>query len=399
MRSSKFLSGMVFFCVLCTVISVNVAASDTSALWDRIYRDAATESQRYDVMLKMVDVNDPDISAVLQTALSSLYARRIENGSVADQRTKINLAELIISRLGTLTAPDSKVLLMRIYNEAKDPYLKGESAQALGKMGAAEYAEFFARDLADLNLKPDVGDTHSQEVKAAYLVAALAFLKAPVGLEPVFSASIGWYSPASKVKEQARTAFTVMSDNPIPFLQGVIEKPTTVTTKLRAIEAAANSAGAPALKASLARAALGQGLMIKGNDLLNSTDLAALRIKALRMLVAAADADATSVPLIGNSIKFLGASVEEVLLGYEALGKNTSSASVAFLVAQLTEYHRRQKEGVKNTDDERRFIRAIIADFALQKPSAAKAVLTEVQFSNHDAQITREAKDVADQLK
>jgi len=378
--------------------NVCLFAAENVAVWERIYQTSFNDEQRYSVMLKIMEFKDKSFAPMVQQSLDALYSRRIEFGTQAEQTGKINLARLCVQELGNLKNLESADTVFRIYKEVKNTLLKADAAVALGKMRAISYAEQLSRDLADLNLKPDAENPRHQEIVAYGLVQSLEFMRSPLAYEPVFLASVGWYSPASRVKELSRKVLAVLVEDPSESLKSIIKDNKLFEVRLAALEACEASKAKPENKAAVARQALAIGVDSVASDVLKTADIAKLRIKAMQILIAVADKDPVSASLLkqvvgldkGNDVTF-----DETMTAYSALGFNGSELAVKVLIAQLENYNARQRQGA-NTAREKSFVKEIIAAMKRTASPLTKESLLATQFiETYDAQILRDAREAA----
>jgi HEAT repeat protein len=284
-----------------------------------------------------------------------------------------------------------------VYRDVKDPFLRSEAAVSLGKMRATDMVEILARDLSDLNLKPDQANPRPKEILAYGLVQALELMHAPAGFDPVFFASLGWYSGLSQVKETARAALKTMIADPVPQLKLIILKDPDYSHKLMALDAASGSAAPADSKNDIARISLDQGLNAHENDPQLKAKLADIRMRSIKMLVDNKDNAPASVALYRKILDNRESGFDELLISYAALGKNASKDAVAVLVQRMDEFNGRQKSG-KNTPDDRKLIMQILASIKETKSPEARPVLVEAQFSNHDGTVARTAREIAESL-
>jgi HEAT repeat protein len=384
------------------LIAANVAlfaANEAVAVWERIYNDARSDDQRYTVMLKIMELKDKDFIPLLTQALDQINKNRIDVGTPSELYAKVNLARLIIQELGNLQATDAAEIIFTLYKTSHDPLLKADAAMTLGKIRAVAYTEQLARDLSDVNLRPELQAPRDQEILAAGLVQCLQDMHSPLGYEPVFLASVAWYSPSSGIKAAAETALPKIMDDPTDSLGNIIKENPLIRVKQVALAAAAASKATPDHKAAVARIALRIGIDLFSSDPQTALAIADLRQKAIKLLVDCNDKDAQSAGLLkeivllykGNADNF-----DETLLAYGALGANGGDAAANVLVDQLEVYNERQNS-MANTAHDKLLVRQIIAAMIQSKNPLVKPVLTRPQFIDaYDVQIRR---DVTDALK
>ena len=382
--------------LLCFFLAPFLTASEVSAVWERIYRQAVSDDQRFAIMLKITELKDKDFAPLIAESLQSLYVSRIESGDASVRRTKLGLAKLLVQELGNLRSLENAQLVFDVYHNSQDPFLRGEAALTLGKMRALDFVDILSRDLSDINLRPELESARGQEVNAFGLVQGLELMHSPIGFEPVFFASIGWYSGASQIKESARAALNTMVDDPGPMLKAIILKESAYDRKLRALEATLDSKSPAAIKIEIGRIGLDQGLTLRDKDAQKSRQLSDIRMAAVKLLVNAQDKGEESVPLYRLMIEdaYNG---DELLAAYVGLGRNASPAAVKLLITKMSDYNERQKTGLQVAAD-RPIISQIIQSLADTKSPAVKAVLIEAQFSGHDSQVIRDVKAILDKI-
>lgn len=385
MKTVKFL--LPFLGVL---FLANLGADEKTAVWERIYRTSNSDEQRYAVMLNILGLQDRSFVPMIMESLSDLNRRNIELGQSNDVRLKVSLAQLLVKELGNLKAAEAGVEVFSVFNEVKDPFLKGEAALTLGKIRAVNYLPFLVRRLESLNTEPNRSEPRPAEIEAWYLVQALELMRNPDGYEPVFLASMGWYSPRSKVRDTAKGALKVMVDDPTEVLTRILTTHPSLKIKLRAVEAMGESNAPAASKANLARQALTQGLGFNPKTREEENDLFNIRKEAVALLKAAGDKSAESVPLL-TSIVELDKDENEVIQAYSVLGTNGTEEAVTYLVSKLGLYNERQRNGT-NREKENRIVRQLIVSLGEAKSPLGINVLKEMEFSNHTPATVREAK-------
>jgi HEAT repeat protein len=374
-----------------------LSANEITAVWERIYRQSVSDEQRYAVMLKIMELKDKDFAPLISESLDKLFVSKIESADPSVTRTKIALAKLLVQELGNLRSADDAELVLNVYRDVKDPFLRSEAAVSLGKMRATDTVEILARDLSDLNLKPDQANPRPKEILAYGLVQALDLMHSPAGFEPVFFASLGWYSGLSQVKESARAVLKTMIADPVPQLKQIIVKDADYGHKLMALDAAIGSTAPAESKNEIARIALDQGLNAHENDPQLKARLTDIRMRSIKMLVDNKDTAPATVALYRKILDNRESLFDEILVTYAALGKNASKDAVAVLVQRMDDFNNRQKSG-KNTPDDRKLIMQILASIKETRSSEARPVLVEAQFSNHDGTVARTAREVAESL-
>ncbi|OHD13367.1 MAG: hypothetical protein A2Z96_02425 [Spirochaetes bacterium GWB1_48_6] len=366
-----------------------ISADEKNAVWERIYKNSFSDEQRFAVMLNILELKDRAFIPMLQESLGQLSVRNIEMGTSDEIRQKTSLAKLIVKELGNLRALEAAEEIFRVYSETKDPFLKGEAALALGKIRAVEYLPFLVRQLEALNLEPNRADPRSGEIVAYSLVQSLEIMRSPLGYEPVFLASLGWYSPRSQVKEIAKGAIKVMVDDPSEALTKILTTNPDLKIKIKAVEALGESKAPLESKAVLARKTLEMGMQIKAKNKLEEVDLLNIRTLAMKLLIQSGDRSPETVPLLKGIIN-LGMDENEVITALSLLGVNASDTATTYLSDLLASFNEKQRNGT-NKEKENRIIRQIISSLGVTKNPIAKPALLEMQYSNYTPATVREA--------
>ncbi len=371
------------------------ALNENVVVWQQIYEQVDTDDQRISVLLKIMDFKDREFTPVLVGALDKLVSRRLEEGPAGEVYDKNRLARLIVQELGNLKSIEAAESVFILYGEVKEPILKGEAAVALGKMRAVDYAEKLAFDLNSINLRPDPSKSRDQEIIALGLVQGLESMRSPLGYEPVFLASQGWYSKNSQVKDTAKAALVTMVDDPTDSIIDILVSNPSMDIKNAALAASLSSRASAERKAEVASRALQIGIDRATVDKASELAASTLRVAAITGLTGLRDKKAENVPLLVKSIgldKKNDVSLDETVKAYVALGVNGSDDAAKFLSATLAEYNTREKSKL-NTPRDKLLIRQVIASMVLTKNPLVKNVLLQAQFiKEYDGQIIREVQ-------
>lgn len=391
--------------ILCVLIlaalGAGLSADERSAVWERIYRNAVSDELRYSVLLNIRELHDRQFGILLTEALTDLNTRRIGLGNSNEVEVKVRLATAIIQELGDLKESAAADQVYQTYLEAAQfPFLRSEAAVALGKMRAVEFVPNLARDLADINLQPNRDSSASQEILAFGLVQSLAAMKDARGYEPVFFASIGWYSPQRKVKETARALLKGMVDDPTEPLLKVLQSQPDSGSKLEALRAEASSQAPDAGKARVALAALQDGVTIVPGSVVEATQWGDLRKEALKVLIQTKDKSPEAVPLFRLQYKTaaLARDTSEILSVLQILGVNGTDEALSYLIELMTGFNVRANTPGLLTDFDIQQVRTILQAFRVANNPAALPVLLETQYTEYTPAVKRDAKAVLDGL-
>lgn len=371
------------------------ALDDRAVVWEKIYRDANTDSQRIAVILKIMEFKDREFAPILAQGLEQLVTGGIETGTVSARNDKNLLARLLVRELGDLKSPESAELVFRVYTDAKESVLRGEAAVALGKIRATQYAPRLALDLSAINTGPKPSIARDQEIIALALVQGLNAMRAREGYEAVFLASLGWYPSSSRVKETAKEATLTMVDDPGESLMAILEANPSIDIKTTALETELASKATPESKIAFARKALKVGIDRVTHDPATRAAVIRMRTAATVGLATLRDGSPETVPLYVEVIKMdrkNDETLDETLKTLVALGVNGSDPAAEYLAARLSEYNELERSKA-NTPRDKSLIRQIVVSMAQSKNPKVRGALDAAQFVDYDANILRLVKD------
>lgn len=379
-----------------------LGANEKTAVWERIYRNSFSDEQRYAVMLNILELRDRAFIPMLQESLSQLLVRNLEKGTADEVRQKISLAKLIVKELGNLRASEAAEDVFTVFNEVKDPFLKGEAALTLGKIRAVDYMDFLVRELDVMNLQPNRLDPRPQEIVAYSLVQAFELMRNPKGYEPVFLASLGWYSPVSQVRSSAKSALKTISADPTESLKKILTVNPSLVIKLRALEAMEESAAPDDGKAELGRLGLDIGMTFNPKTMEDRTNLLNIRSQSMKLLLQARDRSPQSVQALRTLVNTAriqepGTDENEVITAMAVLGINGSDEATKHLADILVYYNERQRNGT-NREKDNRYIRQLITSLGSTKNPLAKTALLEMEFSGYTPATIRESKNALKEI-
>ncbi len=382
--------------LLLTGTTVWLFADEKTAVWERIYRNSVNDEMRYSVLLNIRELHDAQFGPLLTDALGELNSRRIEAGNSNEVEAKVRLATAIVQELGNLRETAASDQIFQTFRDTTQyPFLKAEAAMALGKIRATDYVPDLVRSLSDINLSPNRDKATAQEILAFGLVQALATMKSEAGFEPVFFASIGWYSGQRKVKETARDMLKILVDDPTDSLLKILPGQTKPSNKLKVLDAEDNSKASSARKALVALAALEDGVRASTTDVVELTQWSDLRKRALTMLVQGKDKTPAAAALFRLEYKAaaLSRDTTEILAVIQALGSNGTPESLSFLIELMSGFNVRASTPGLLTDFDVQQVRSILQAFRVAASPAASPVLLEGQYLYTPA-VQREIKAV-----
>jgi hypothetical protein len=362
-------------CLLLIFLSVSaVFADEESEMWARVYKQAPTVRQKYEIMQSIVELNNPDIIPVLIEALEVLNEQDIYRDH-KDKVVQSDLKILILNELGELKANEASAAIFRAMKEAENAQLKGEAMIALGKTGANYYTFEIALVLRNLTLYRGE-DLLAEEAIAHGCIKALEELKDPVGYLPVFLTAHAGFS--RKITQEAEQALDTMVDDPSDILMGLIKYESSFDLKVKG-----------------ATEALRQGLENKPSDVEENTSLSELRTKAMGMLIKYKVQNRDALPLL-ERVFYINNSDNEKAFAIETLKAMASTESAEILTRYLAFQNDRKEFGYSPQDN--RIVIATVRALGEMNSRVGYEELLKTKYSGYPAVVNREVDMALKQL-
>ena len=372
-------------CVLISGALPALAPSDEAMeMWARLYKQADTLKQKYEIMQNIVEMRDRDIVPVLIDALDEL----IQQSLYLDRKEKVILNDLkimVVKKLGELKAANTAEYIFAVVIEADDPQLKSEALIALGEIEAKEYARDIALILKNLTLTRGE-DVRADEAVAYGCVLALGKLKDPIGYLPVFFTTTAGFS--RKIKDEAEKALFTMTDDPSEILAGLVRNESSFDMKLEGLKAENRSNAPTGNKIEVATIALNEGMINKSANKDEEMVLRELRRLAMEMIINLGDAEARAVPLI-EDVLYLNNDESEKVFAIEALRSISGEEAAGALARFLGYQNDRQQSGVSPGDN--RVVLATIKALGSVRSRVGYEELLRSKYSGYPAIVAREA--------
>jgi len=371
-----------------------LVAGDRSEVWTMLFRRSQSLEQQKAILTNILKLDDRDMIPLLQEALGS-YVRESSTDTSFDQKKLRNdLTLMVVKELGDLKAAETAELLMEVFRTYEDPILRSETLYAVGKMRALQYGEEISMVLRNLNFGAD-GEPRENEILAYGAILALERMKSPLGYEPVFYASLGWYP--RRTREVAEKALETITDDPTEFLSQVISSTDSFKEKSYALAKHRISQAPGESKAQLAFQALQDGLKYEPEDLSEQLDLSELRLQSIEILNEHGKGMAEVVPFL-KEVATRKWSQQERLNAILALGLNGTDEGATVLNDFLMEFNQRQIDGL-NSNEDLQAIRTTIGAMEIANNPITITSLIAVEFSDFPGNIRRLAKNVLSKIE
>jgi hypothetical protein len=379
---------LFFVFLVCTLVYCALPArapsDEVTEVWARLYKQADTLKQKYEIMQNIVDMYDRDIIPLLIDALDEL----IQQSLYLDRKEKVILNDLkimVVDKLGDLGALNAAEYIFTVVIEADDPQLKSEALITLGEIGAEEYARDIALILRNLALYRGE-DVRADEAVAYGCVLALEKLKDPIGYLPVFFTTTSGFS--RKVKDAAERALVTITDDPSEILAGLVKHESSFDMKLEGLKAENRSNAPSEKKIEVATIALNEGLINKSADKDEATVLRELRRVAMEMIIDLRNAENGTILLL-EDVLYLNNDESEKVYAIEALRSISGDEAAGALARFLGYQNDRQQSGVSNGDN--RVVLATINALGNVQSRVGYEELLRSKYVGYPAIVAREA--------
>ncbi|MCL2210049.1 MAG: hypothetical protein FWC19_09835 [Treponema sp.] len=253
----------IFVVLLLTGMTIFAQAPDMSFYIEEYNRTNSTIFQMLDILQAVRDEKLTGIGSFYHDALK-VYITRYPNFQHNHEREAIEEAARIILRglaaeKYTEAAPQVWTLVQYfdIIHPQNEGLIMYEAYVTMGQIGGKEFAHYIAIHLQEFNnsATPDLHTKAEIQRVVPGAVNALEALREPVGVKPVFYASIGWYD--ADIKAIASQAFPNIVDDPGEIIDEVIRDPFNgPSVKLTAWQEMLRTKASAASKAKVAATAL-----------------------------------------------------------------------------------------------------------------------------------------------
>ena len=391
----KGILSICIFCILCVFVS-QLGANETASLWSRVYGRAQNLDDKVMLMQSIVEIDDQDIEPFIAGVLIELNLMREELNSTTERFLHTELSKLVVNKLGLLRSSDSSEAIYDVLKTSNDTYLKAEAILALGRISDPDFADDIAIQLRNLNLNYDTPrQDKDSEVLAYAAVLALERFKQPVGYNPLFFASIGWYGDVSDVKQQAARSMQLILEDPTDVLKDLIRLETEVAVKLAALRAEDVSQASPQRKSEAAAEGLRQGVITEPKNIRDSSTLAVIRVLSMDMLIRNGATASEPIPFL-EELLYKQYDINEKLTALSVIETNRTDEAIAALIRFLKVQNERQSSGL--VSDDFRVIKSTIKTLGEIGSQLAFEELTMVKVSNWTPAIVREAETALEKI-
>lgn len=376
--------------ILAGLVIVSATADQEGESWSRLYRRMPDIKQKYMIMQNIVPLNDSSLEPFLVSSLEDLVygdlsQYRTNSGTFDDWEI---LARSIIGELGDIKAVSGAQVIWDVVETAEVPLLKAEALIALGNIRALDYAPEIALILRNLNFNTR-SDRNAAEIEAYGAVTALDKFKTADGFESLFYASIGWYQ--DRVTSYAAEALISISDDSIPAFIEVLVQAADYGVKRKALETALDSESPASGKASIAVAALSEGLKYSEFDYERRRQLANLRMDAITALITLGASTPELPNLLDKSID--EGEIDEKLIAIQALGVDGSDAAAEVMARRLSDFNERQAGGLAANQEELILIKQLIYGLGEAGNVLGNQPLKEMSFVGYTPALLRLADE------
>lgn len=390
----------VVFIVILLLSVTNIYAVDRSEVWSILYRRSETMEQKYSIMLRISELNDPGLVDLLDDILIKDIVANLNNSKNTNtEKAYVELSKLVVRNLGKYKAKESASYVYQVYLGHKDALLKSEAIMALGNMHATEYIDDIAYILHLKNNRPRKGAYSSNDLDhenrvAFAAISALDRFKDAKGYESVFIASQGWYH--DRVTNYANKVLLTITEDPTDSLISIINKDDFIN-KEKAIKEVLRCNAPSNRKNTAALVSLEEGHKHVPGNVREGVVLTSIRKYSIYTLWDNKSSNSSDVPFLVRSLTY-GSDLEEKILAIKALGVNKSDDAIESLISKLESFNYKNILGMDISYLDEDVIRELILTLGNTKDKRAEIVLYEVLYSDYTDGIQRVAEKALEQL-
>lgn len=358
-----------------------------------LLRRSFTDQERLNVARRMVANPSPEYAEVFTLTLRDLASRRIEVGSLQDQRIKKDLATILIQQVGILRVKDAEQVLFTLSRDLRDPVLRGEAFLSLGRVASADSVRFMKETL--LQLCDSTARTRDEEIVAYGIVRGLAEANDVAGFPALFVASRSWFSGRSQVKQTAEQAWKKMGD-PTEMVSAMAVSGEALRYKIIAVRYLIENPGPENVMSVKAVEILNHGLNLNVASPVEMRLLDQFTREAARLAIRFSQANPDSVEPFRRLIERNRDWAETVAL-IDAMARGKTDAGIEYLVSLLGRFNQQQTAG-GNNDAALRIINQLLASFDSIADVRTRGVLLEFVGLNYTPALRQRAQAILDKL-
>ncbi|MCL2706121.1 MAG: HEAT repeat domain-containing protein [Spirochaetaceae bacterium] len=385
--------------ILVFIIVAMPVFSQSAEMWLGLYDRIDTLEYKYSILQNVVDTEDRGLIPLFQKALDDTNLIVQSSLDNSDKKFFDEIQKISIKKLGDFKVIEAEEAIFRAYQHTNIILIQTESIVALGKMGSVRYLDDFIITLRNINMRTE-GNTNmsDNEAIASALITYFENVKDEKSYEAVFYASTGWYSSRSGIKERAKNALKLISDDPSSILKNIIEKDPSFSNKILALSTENESSASSQQKSELAVAALNEGIRHITSSVAESMELLTLRLLACNMLSESSYKALAAVPYL-ERILFDNYDVSEKLTVIETLGTFKNNEAVATLTTYLKDQNKKQADGMSPFIDRRTVIATINALGNSENSAAQEELIIVTTIPTWSTAVIQAARTALEKLK
>ena len=333
--------------------------------------------------------------AFLLQALQLADSEDIEKGTDNVKQAKNSLVRWLCATLGARKVTAAAAQIARLPVQYKDPFLRGEAWLALAKIGDSRAVDDMIRDLATINTGSLRGK--SQEVLASYILSSLNLLKASTAFREVTVSSLGWFAPATGLRDYAKKSLDSLSTDVVAGKLLLLRDDEDLLFRELLFEDMDLSRD-PELGGRAAEAVLSTLVNYQMRDSLEKASAGRLLKAALMTAALAPTPPAGLNKPLRDLLSQSKADPAMKVLAIGILAKIADQAAMDTLVTNLGDFNMKQKLGAISAA-ETLLVREYIAALGLARKATGRAVLQDVRFSDYTPAIVSLAVDALEKLE
>jgi HEAT repeat protein len=383
---------------LITITASSIAGDELAAMWTRLYNRLDTLEYKLSIMQNIAEQESRELVPLISEALAETNSNRRSITDSNQKRIYHMLQKIIIKELGDYKALETEEQVYEALKNTDSLQVKTEALTSLGRIGSVKYLEELTLMLRNINMRTSAGsDRREDETIAFALIITFENLRRIETFEQAFHASSGWYSPRSGVRDRAKKALKIITDDPTDVLLDILRKESDLNKKYLALLAQNDSAAPDEKKSSLAVRGLHEGITNKASDISDKTRLSAIRLLSCKILTDSSVKAPEAVTYLEEML-FSNYDLNEKLTAIETLGTYKSIEAVKSLSSFLRQQNDRQSSGMVKLAETRAVVTAINSLAKTENPAAVEEIMI-VNTIDWPAEVLRAAEAALKKLK
>ena len=384
--------------IMTAAIAASLSGDELAAMWTRLYNRIDTLEYKLSIMQSIAEQESRELVPLISEALAETNSNRRSITDASQKRLYHMLQKIIIRELGDYKALETEEQIYDALKNTDNLQVKTEAITTLGRIGSIRYLEDLNIMLRNINMRSSAGsDRREEETIAFALITAFENLRKIETFEQVFYASNSWYSPRSGVRDRAKKALKLITEDPTDVLLVILRKESDFNKKYQALQAQKDSAAPDEKKSFVAAGGLHEGIINKAGDISDQTILSSIRLLSCSIITESSVKPPEAVSYLEEMI-FSNYDLNEKLTAIGTLGTYKSNEAVKSLSSFLRQQNDRQSSGMVKLVETRAVVSAINSLARTENPAALEEIMV-VNTIDWPSEILRAAEAAIKKLR